>query len=87
MTKFTLYYGVKRDTGDLETIALKDRGQLGPLKEQCKKDLSDKGMCKKYSYLVIASDYGLEKRFKTPEVIEEPEAPKPKRGRKPKSED
>ncbi len=41
-------------------------------------------ICKKYSFLVIATDYGVQKRFKTPEVVE---ATKQKRTRKAKSED
>jgi len=84
MTKFSLYYGVLRSSGELETIALKDRGQLGPMKEQLKTDMAKADICKKYSFLVIATDYGVQKRFKTP-IIKEEE--KPKRGRKPKSED
>lgn len=81
MTKFAIYYGVKRDGGDLETIVLKDRGQLGSMKEQLKSDIADATICKKYSFLVIATDYGVHKRFKTPEIKE---APKKKRK---KSED
>ena len=84
MTKFALYYGVLRSSGELETIALKDRGQLGPMKEQLKSDMAKADICKKYSFLVIATDYGVQKRFKTPVVAE---APKVKRNRKPKSED
>lgn len=84
MTKFAIYYGVLRSSGELETIALKDRGQLGSMKEQLKSDIAKDDICKRYSFLVIATDYGVHKRFKTPEVVE---APKPKRGRKPKSED
>ncbi len=84
MTKFAIYYGVLRSSGDLETIALKDRGQLGSMKEQLKSDMGKADICKKYSFLVIATDYGVHKRFKTPEVVE---VPKPKRSKKAKSED
>ena len=84
MTKFAIYYGVLRSSGELETIALKDRGQLGSMKEQLKSDMGKADICKKYSFLVIATDYGVHKRFKTPEVVE---APKPKRSKKAKSED
>lgn len=84
MTKFAIYYGVLRSSGELETIALKDRGQLGSMKEQLKSDMTKADICKKYSFLVIATDYGVHKRFKTPEVVE---APKPKRSKKAKSED
>ncbi len=84
MTKFAIYYGVLRSSGELETIALKDRGQLGSMKEQLKSDMEKADICKKYSFLVIATDYGVHKRFKTPEVVE---APKPKRSKKAKSED
>ena len=82
MTKFALYYGVLRSSGKLETIKLADRGQLGPMKEQLKSDIAKADICKKYSFLVIATDYGVQKRFKTPEVKEAPK----KRGRK-KAED
>jgi len=82
MTKFAIYYGVLRGSGELETIALKDRGQLGLMKEQLKSDMAKASICKKYSFLVIATDYGVNKRFKTPEVAEA----KPKK-KKAKSED
>jgi hypothetical protein len=72
MTKFSLYYGVLRSSGELEMIALKDRGQLGPMKDQLKSDIAKADICKKYSFLVIATDYGVHKRFKTPEVKEAP---------------
>ena len=84
MTKFALYYGVKRDSSGLETIELKNRGQLGLLKDQLKSDMAKADICKKYSFLVIATDYGVQKRFKTQEIKE---APKVKRPRKTKSED
>lgn len=82
MTKFALYYGVLRSSGKLETIELSDRGQLGPMKEKLKSDIAKADICKKYSFLVIATDYGVNKRFKTPEVV----AAKPKK-KKAKSEE
>ena len=84
MTKFAIYYGVLRSSGELETIALKDRGQLGSMKEKLKNDMAKASICQKYSFLVIATDYGVQKRFKTTEVKE---APKPKRTKKAQSED
>ena len=78
MTKFSLYYGVKHD-GSLETIALEGRGSLGKLKAQLKEDMTKESICKKYCHLVIASDYGLEKRFKL-------SAPAPKKKAKKKEE-
>jgi len=62
MTKFVIYYGVT-PSGKLETIALEERGKLGELKKQCKEDISKLG--NKYDWLVVATDYGVEKRFKT----------------------
>tara|TARA_R110002020_G_scaffold279623_2_gene495357 strand:- start:1599 stop:1841 length:243 start_codon:yes stop_codon:yes gene_type:complete len=67
MSKFCLYFGVKRGSEELETIALEGRGSLGKLKAQLKEDMAKESIIKKYSFLVIASDYGLEKRFKLAE--------------------
>ena len=78
MTKFALYYGVLRSSGKLETIELGERGQLGPMKEKLKSDIAKADICKKYSFLVIATDYGVNKRFKTPEVVAKPKKKKAK---------
>tara|TARA_R110002020_G_scaffold35123_4_gene106168 strand:- start:3191 stop:3433 length:243 start_codon:yes stop_codon:yes gene_type:complete len=80
MSKFTLYYGVKRESEELETIALEGRGSLAKLKAQLKEDMTKEAIARKYSYLVVASDYGLEKRFKLAE-------PKKAVKKKKKSED
>ncbi len=76
MSKFALYYGVNRKTEKLETIALEGRGELASLKARLKEDMTKQDVCDKYSCLVIASDYGLEKRFKT--TLKAIEAPKKK---------
>ena len=62
MTKFCLYYGVKPD-GSLETIMLGTRQDLAEIKSQCKADISKLG--NEYDFLVVATDYGVEKKFKT----------------------
>jgi hypothetical protein len=74
--KFGLYYGVKED-GSLETIALKGRGSLGELKAQARKDCVSPAIAKKYSLLVVASDYGIVSRKKV--VAPEKKAPAKKK--------
>jgi len=61
--KFGLYYGVKKD-GSLENISLKGRGCLGELKAQAREDCVSPAMAKKYTMLVVATDYGIVARKK-----------------------
>ena len=48
------------------------------MKEKLKSDIAKADICKKYSFLVIATDYGVNKRFKTPEVVAKPKKKKAK---------
>jgi len=81
MTKFSLYYGVERDSGKLCTLGLSDRGSLGEFKAQCKKDISDPKIANKYSFLVLASDYGIVNRYKLTKIAEAPKVAKKKEGK------
>ena len=73
MKKFALYYGVK-ENGELEVISLKTRNEIAGLGKQCKEDVAKLG--NKYKTLVVASDLGVHKCFKTAkvEVAEKPKA-------------
>jgi hypothetical protein len=81
MTKFALYYGVTRDGGKLETLGLGARGEIQDFKTQCKKDMFDPKIASKYSFLVLATDYGVVNKYKVAQI----EAPKV--AKKPKSKE
>tara|TARA_R110002020_G_scaffold125388_3_gene282601 strand:+ start:4388 stop:4639 length:252 start_codon:yes stop_codon:yes gene_type:complete len=70
MTKYSLYYGVLRDSEKLETIKLGSRNDLNELKAQCKADMKDSKICSKYSFLVLSTDMGLVNRYKLTKVDE-----------------
>ncbi len=64
MTKYALYYAVERITGKIKTLQLEPRSKLNELKIQIKKDIENKTFSKKYSQLILTTDYGLIKSIK-----------------------
>ena len=83
MTKFALYYAIKRDGQDQEVIAFGKPSELSSLKAKAKEDMYKAEFASKYEKVVLASDYGIENAYKVPFQ----EAPKKRSTRKKVSEE
>ena len=66
MTKFALYYAVKRSDRSQEVIGFGSASELTSLKAKAKEDMYKAEFGNKYERVVLASDYGIENSYKVP---------------------